>query len=235
MPRDYVDVYWAPHALFVSPLRHHFPVKSASLLRKGNAGNMHMCPALKDNLKNSYALKFPIDYSIDILNDGNLSTPDYDQEVFNAAWEVRSAEHRLYTLSLNNFFICEESLGMEVTSAHIVDNEFTRKTTLVPGTFDIGKWYRPTECAFFARDGVSSIKLSDNEPFAFIKFLTDKKVNIKKFCPTPELLDLFAMFTPTKLRTDGSVKKLSFFYDLFRRSKYRSHILKKVKENVLDG
>ena len=52
------------------------------------------------------------------------------------------------------FFTDTKSLEMEVYPAFMESNDFVNKANLIPGVFDIGKWYRPLDCAFHLKKGI---------------------------------------------------------------------------------
>ena len=51
-------------------------------------------------------------------------------------------------------FFCEESLQMQQNGAHFNQNGFIDKTLIIPGKYDIGKWFRPLETPFIFKNGV---------------------------------------------------------------------------------
>lgn len=197
---------------------------------------MFKCPAFKDYYKNVYALKFPIDYNIRINEDNTIYTDDYDAEFNSLMWLCRDVEAMLYSFRTYNLFVSDESLELEVTSAHTVDdNNFVNKTYIVPGCYDIGKWVRHIECAFFIKKNVSKLTIIDGEPYIFIRFKTDKNVKLRRFHYTDEMRNLVDMFTSGRKVSLKLGRPLAYFYDMLSKSTYKHRLMKLVKENVLDG
>jgi hypothetical protein len=225
------NVYWCSSSPIHSSLRFYEPVKAISLFPPQSL--IFKCPAFKDYHKNLYALKFPLDYEVDIMPDGTLSTADYIPEFNNSMWECRDPKTRLYSIRPYTTFIAEKPLEIELFSASTVDDSFNNDNFIVPGRFDIGKWIRPIECAFYAKSHVKKIKIEDGNPFAFIRFLTDEKVTFKQFHANPDIVNLLEQINQARIKTRTIGRPLSFFYDMLARTRYKSYLLKLIKENLL--
>lgn len=228
-----VDVYWASVSTVLPDIRYYEPVKALSLFEHKNS-EMFKCPAFKDYYQNVYALKFPLDYNVRIEEDKTLHTDDYDAEFNSLMWMCRDVETMLYSLRIFNLFVSDQSLELEVTSAHTIDDSnFVNKTYMTPGVFDIGRWMRPIECAFFIKKNVDKLTIVEGKPYLFIRFKTDKRVKLKRFHYTKEMRDLVEMTANGRMLTLKIGRPLAYFYDMLARSRYKSRFMKLVKENLL--
>lgn len=228
-----MDIYWSPMpSAVVSPMRvkepdlalRHFP-KSVT------DDNVNKCPAMAEYHNNLFALKFPISYGIDVFSDGDVASEFYTQQVFQNLVRIRDKSKRLYSLNFNTVFVAERPCEIEITSAHTIRNSFTKNTFLVPGKYDIGKWIRPLECAFFADAECDKIHIQAGDVWAFMRIRTDEKVNFKRFFLDQKLLDMMSMFS-SGVFPRTTFKNMSYYYNMLLQTGYKSRFMKSVKKNI---
>ena len=100
---------------------------------------------------------------------------------------------------------------------------------VVPGIFDISKWYRNTDLAFWVKEN-DKIIFKENFPLFYIKFHTEEKIIFKQYRESDFLKNIrFGCLNSTK--NSKKNKKMNDFYSLFSGNK---KIIKEIKENVLD-
>lgn len=232
-----MNVYWTaitPMDSF-SAINFLDPEPSIKFINDREMGNndVKFCPAVKLQQKNCYSLKFPVDYDLHFEGDRFYSTM-YDQEFFDKYIMMRDPVSRLITMRIYYLFIAEESLEIESTGAYVADNEFVNKAIMVPGRFDIGKWYRPLDCAFFVKKGVNSMEMKRGEIYSTVKFLTDKPVKLKKFEATDKLVKLIEHNVNSRNYKCKMAETLSYYYGMLEQSRFKKAILKEVKNNLLD-
>lgn len=235
MANDIIDVYWTPINVDtpLSILRYQDPVKAISTFPHKDS-LIFKCPAFKDYYKNTFALKFPMDYTLDIGLQGQLSTPDYDAELINRMFAVRDALTKFYTMKIFHLMLSEESLPLQLSSAHTMDEDgFVNKTMLVPGAYDIGKWIRTIECAFFVKENSDRINIKEGNPYCFVKFNTEKTVRLNKFAMTGDMHLLLDEILAAKDISTKIGRPLVEFYKILSQSRYKKQFLKLVKENLL--
>ena len=195
--------------------------------------NFKYCPAVKDMIKNVYRLKFPFDYNI-TFTDTDIVSSVYDQEFFNKMVLIRSVEKKHLSFNLTYLFVCEESLEIESSSCYFSDNEFVNKTMLVPGKFNIGKWIRPLDCAFFMKNGFDSLNVKRGDDYSYVKFNTNEKVELKKFYCTDTLLNLVSSNLKSRDYKSKLIEKLSFYYRMYEKAKIHSLVIKEIKNNLME-
>jgi hypothetical protein len=225
------------------PLINYFDPKSTlsliseiDFVEKKSVTNFFMCPAFKDQTQNTFRLKFPFDYRLEFSDDngGTVSSPMYDQKFFDSMVHVRSVPLKMFSFNLPYIFIAEDDrTEIEATGCYFSDNDFVNKTRVIPGQFNIGKWYRPLDCAFMVKNNVSHIDINRGDDYAVVKFLTDKKINLKKFYVTDKISNLIREVTKAK-DYKNKLKPLNWYYSLFQESKIKSIILKEINNNLME-
>jgi hypothetical protein len=236
-----MNVYWSVIILHdeISPFLTYEEPKTiaeslnaidTSTLKPGD--NFKYCPAFRKQSSNTFKLSFPFDYRLSFENN-NIKTDMYDQRFFDAMVSIRSPEMRMLSLNLHYLFVAEESLEMATYPSYMSDNDFAVKTILIPGQFDIGRWVRPLDCAFMMRKGFDEVNINRGDEYLTIKFLTDEKINLKKFFVSPILANLIKQNVESRTYKKKA-QPLQYYYNLYQRAKMHKLIMKEIKNNLMD-
>ncbi len=149
------------------------------------------CPAHTDFIKNTFIFVCPFDIKVivDISDDKKrIHIPSLTQEMFDAFIDIRFIEsyhsknnpYPLLGMDFLNVFTCEEPTHLQVFPAFMHNNEFTRKTSIVPGEYNIGKWTRPIEMVFEIFEPKQEINILKGDALMYFKFQCDKTIKIIK-------------------------------------------------------
>ena len=71
----------------------------------------------------------------------------------------------------------------------------------------------------------------NNQPLFYLRFLTDKKINLKRFALTPNL-DSYGKKCVDAKSYFGPRRPLDYLYEKFTKSRTRDLVLKEIKENL---
>ena len=116
-------------------------------------------------------------------------------------------------------------------------NSFTNNTFSISGSFDIGRWYRPSgKPAFIIRPDSKKITIKQGDALLYVKFNTQDKIKLIEF----DDREFIAMkerspewVCGTLKRHTNSILSLAKCYDLFDQYKMRRRILKTIKKNTI--
>ena len=244
-----INVYWAPHStgndngvgnwnmLYEDP---ETVLKSWTKfdIKDGKEDSFIKCPALQNLAKNTYVFNFPIDSSYSYNAQSNLQ---HQIEVLPTSKHfVALSVPRDQTMttgpsiemSLRLHMFAEEPLEVMLTGPYLHKAEYMKSGFLTSGQFDIGQWFRTlnAEIQLYGQEG--EITFKKGEPLLYVKFLTDKKINLKRFMLTEEL-DTYSRKTINAKHVFGYRMSLNDSYNIFNRSRTRDIILKKIKENLI--
>lgn len=190
--------------------------------------NINYCPAFNDNLKNLYSLKSIYDFNFTVDGD-NVSTDKYDQRFFDDHVVIRSLRNRFFSFQ-HKYIFFTDSPSLKTTFYEypfLEDNNITSRCIIPAGTFDIGRWFRNTEFAFFLKDGFNEFKITKDEVYSYVRFHTKEPIIFKQFRYTEKLdnykKDCFQL-------TVSPMKSLTNYYNNFRHKKL---IIKEIQENLL--
>lgn len=234
-------VYWAvSNVTDFSPLSKALyyepePVNNANTLSNYVAdekfNNFKVCPAYLDHVENMYKLRFPVDYDVQFDKQGVRSN-HYDQDFFNYFVNMRNFEERFFGFKVNLVFYAEESVQMTLYPPYLEDNDLCNKTNIIPGTFDIGKWFRPIDFACKLKQGHNSITIKRGDVFNYVKF--DQPVELKQFDYVEEIERIKKDILRSKMILGRKTASLDWFYSLLKRSKYNTKLTQLIRTNILE-
>jgi hypothetical protein len=143
---------------------------------------------------------------------------------------VRSLEKKFFSFQTKYIFFTEEP-SLNVTFYEypfLEDNNITTRCIPVAGQYDIGRWFRNTEFAFYLKKDYNEFKINRNEIYSYIRFHTDKKIVFKQF----RFNDTLKSYTEDSfaLTFGHYFKTLTEFYNCFKNKKL---ILKEIKKNLI--
>jgi len=197
--------------------------KETSKTRKNET--FRRCPAHTDFMKNTYVLRSPMDLNLEISiqDEGKkVYSENLNQEWFDLIVDTRfledgekgQSDYPVLGLDFLCSFMVKESILLQVFPAFMHYNDFTSKTTVIPGEFDIFKWVRPVELVFECKNPVTKINIKKGDALSYFKFQTDEVVKVNKSSiPWKEIAIC------DKLRADNPWKPLKERYNSYQEIK----------------
>jgi hypothetical protein len=191
------------------------------------------CPAIVPEINNLFGLKSLYTYEFKIDN-GEVVSSTYNQDFFNNHVVVRDLQKKFFSFTQNYaFFTDSDSLKITVQiPPYFESTSLAKDTFCIPGTFDIGKWFRKIDNAFYLKDGVTSFNIDEGDIFYYIKFHTDQKINFKQFIMTDKINELHNHIPNSAVNRVLKHRKLEDYYPMF---KHKKKILKEIKDNLLEN
>ena len=245
--KDTINVYWAP-ASYVnlnSPVAWNMlypdPVNLFTELNKNknmdeSKTSYFVCPAFKGLSKKTYMFKNAVNCKYQYNFSENPGTINPITENFldvSIKRGLADNKHPMIALSLFYIFFSDQPLLATFSPPTFNEPGYTKYGAVVPGEFDIGQWFRPypLEMQLWEKNG--TIEFKEDEPFFYVKFNTDKKINLQRF-NFNEQLSGYSNHCTTYGRTFGSFHDFSKMYLKFKQSNMKSLILKEIKNNLVE-
>jgi hypothetical protein len=198
---------------------------------KNNISEVQMCPSVKDYMKNTFFIKSIYDYSFYITEDKKVLSNMYNQKFFDDHVVVRDINEQIFSFSQTSVFFTEEkSLLMSAINPYMENNNITKKCITIPGSIDIGKWFRTTDFAFFLKKEYNDFSIKEEEIFQYIKFYTDKKIIFKQFKVNQKLREYLNDVNNAKNSRILKSRKIEEYYNMFKNKK---QIIKEIKNNLI--
>jgi hypothetical protein len=247
-PKDWNMLYYDPESLLsnlnknrkiikkndVPPkLKVNDPFSTKSLMDP-QSSNFFSCPAFTSLSKNVFILENPI--STSLIIDEN-KTIKYRSEDYVKSWIAHPESINNNTLFVYDlqwvFFTEDDSLNMKLTSPYFSNSQHMKYASVVPGQFDIGKWFRNVGLEYNLWNGIREFEVKKGEHLAYVEFQTEKKVELVRFKLNLEL----KTYLESTSSSSGWEKKIPLKdrYERFRRTRMKDLILKQIKNNIVSN
>jgi len=205
--------------------------------------NYHKCPAVVEELKNIYGIKSYYDYKLNFepphynVIDPGVSSSDWDPDFFKKHINIRSLNGNFFSFAQDWAFFTEEpSLEVTILPAFLEDNSVANNTIMIPGTVDVGKYFRGLDYAFHVKEHAigKDIQWSRKDIFCYFRFNTNEQLKFKRFYWTVELEELnFTMMQSKHNKYDEPHSMTrEYYYNLFDKFNMKEKMLKIIKENL---
>jgi hypothetical protein len=245
-----INVYWAPHSIpqeggpienwnmMYEDLTNVFQSWSKFDIKDGKEDSFMKCPAFQNLSKNMYAFTFPIDssykYKANSYDENQIEIIPMTKNYISmfAPRDQTMSYGPSVELSLRLHMFAEEPLEIMLTGPYLENVEYMKYGFLTSGQFDIGQWFRTLNAEIQLKGNEGEIHFKKGEPLLYIKFLTDKKINLKRFELTSEL-DTYSRKCMGAKSIFGMRMTLPESYNIFNKSRTRDIVLKKIKENLI--
>jgi hypothetical protein len=198
--------------------------------------NYLVCPAATADFKKIIMAKFPHDaryeykYSNGIL-EMNPTSKQYIN--FNLKRNATITTGPTVEFSMAYSFFCEEDVMASFMPPMFHPPKYTKYASVVPGSFNIGSWYRPypLEMQFWNNEG--EILFEENEPLFYVKIETDRPIILKRYVFTKELESLqihCIKYYNKEYGQKGLIKR----YNQFKLTGMRDLVMHEIKKNLVE-
>jgi hypothetical protein len=194
--------------------------------------SINHCPFFNENLVNLYAIKSIYNYSFKIKNNEECFSELYDQKFFDDHVSIRSIEKKFFSFLVKYIFFTEEdSLEMSAYQYPVFEeNEIARRCMIIPGGFNIGKYFRNLEFPFILKKEFDEFIVNEEDVLYYLKFHTKEKINFKQFRCNDKLQQMINDSRKAN-QYSGKIPNIDTFYNKFKGKKY---ILDEIKKNIVD-
>ena len=214
------------------PIIKTLPKTTKDVNFNGRFGNYKSCTSFQNLYKNTFVVNSPLSSYIKI--GGSVEEPYFESENLNS-WMLRSSSFdNRYMVDADFFwlFFSEDDIEMEQTAPYLHNPVASEYATVASGSFNISKWIRPFPFTYILWENNNELKVKENDPAFYLKFNTEKKVELKRFELTDKIrniaieMELYKQIRPKSSFTD--------LYSRFTKSHTNKIVLKEIKNNLLD-
>lgn len=196
------------------------------------SSQINYCPSFNKNLHNLFAIKSLYDYEFTISHtiEGSFDVKSsyLNQEFYNKHVKVRDPVHKFFSFR-NSYIFFADCDSLNVTFYEypfLEDNNITERCMIVAGQFNIAKWFRNTEFAFYLKQDFDTFKIERGEVYSYVRFHTDEKIKFKQFRYTKLLKE----YNEEGFALNGFMRTLSNYYNFFKNKRF---ILQEIKKNLI--
>jgi len=222
----------------VKSLHEETVAKKVSL--KDNLNDFLRCPAFSDLARNTFVHRAPVDTHATLDFARKRSSNIFDNPLDETKYRVKLDFMREPTIQGHNliqytwpilFFSEEDSMMATLTAPYFERTVSSQYGVIVPGRFDIGRWFRPMNMEFQLWEGVSEIRVAADEALCYVHFDTDKKIVFKKFIMTREMDKL--VISILRASPFRRFARLSDRYRVFEQSQSKQRVLNLIERQLV--
>jgi hypothetical protein len=220
--QNLVNLIWSPPAPLITTL----PSGHSNRVE----GNYRACTAFKELNKNIFVVKNAFDAKVKMS--GDFENPSFEGEDI---WIPRAAGLKnRYSVDydIRWGFFCEEPLEMRVGPPYFHNTSDRSSAHIAVGQFNIGKWFRGANPCYILWEGQDELTLKKDEPMLYFEFMTDKKVILKQYDATADIVNMANEVG--NITNYVKLEPLSELYERFFKTNRRAKILKLIKDNLLE-
>jgi hypothetical protein len=190
--------------------------------------HVNFCPAFKNELQKTYSIKSLYDYEFFFNKEKSYSTM-FSQNFFDEHVITRSLNLKMFSFKNTFiFFTDQKSLKVSQHGPFMEENDISKKCIVTPGEFDIGKWYRSLDFAFYVKENFNSIELKEKDSLYYLRFHTDKKINFIQYKNNDVLRSYLHDVLASK--NHSKYQNLNNYYNMFKN---KNKILNEIKKNII--
>lgn len=233
-----MNIYWAPASKSVNNNWNILYESLESLyvdLSKMNAvkcppkNNFFKCPAFKNTSLSTFVIKNPIETEFVIHDPNNVQILSKNSISVNVRQEPSPLGNYLISYEIPYIFYSDEPVEMSISSPFFHKNSHTQYGNIIPGAFDISKWFRQTNIEFHMYDNY--MKIEEDEPIMYVHFNTNKTINLQRFSMSDKLYDISNTISNSSSWESGV--PLLKRYKRFTSSKTDKIVMKEIKKNLV--
>jgi hypothetical protein len=194
-------------------------------------GTYLQCFGAQNLFKNVYVINHP--YDLDLHFKGR-----YPEEMVSAGtdkvrlrWPTFKDRYS-FEIPFGIILFSEDDLEVAQMPAYMHKTADKETSQLLPGSYNIGKWFRPLFGTYDTFENNNYVKIKKDEPSYYLEFKTKNKVVLKRFELTQEIkniaincVDLKKFITKTPLLD---------LYNKFIFSGTKKRLLELIKKNVIE-
>ena len=229
-------VYWSKHNMFNNTSNQTLEYSPFSVLEMHNKNkpltqdvNWIGCPAANNFLKNTFCFKNPIELNMKFNQDKTVFWPQNNLEDYISVRDFSKDEVVLdYLLPVTLF--SENDISVTLTTPYLSKTN-KEMCHLIPGEFNISKWFRPIVPSYMIYDNDMTFKIDKGEELFYIKFNTDKKIKFVEFYFNDTLREIVTDSIGLKRYKKNT--GLSSLYNIFQSQKIDKIVLKEIEKSVI--
>jgi hypothetical protein len=187
--------------------------------------NYVACPAFREKYKNTFVSNIPYNLLFG-YNNGEYYRNRDEITIRTGLYDNSHA----FDLNLLRIFYSEEPQTLETSPAFLHQTSYCSMGHQASGSFDIGKWLRPSAPTFQLWPGIEEFSAKEGEPHMYFNFPSKQKIYLKQFYVSDKIKELSESNTSFKLYLPK--QNLNSLYSRFLKSNQKNIIIQEIKKNL---
>jgi hypothetical protein len=192
------------------------------------------CPAVSNRLKRTYVFRNNLK-TICHFDGTDVASPSIQVEQGVGARIIRPTNLKngiCVEFTTKYIFFSETSFEGLIHPPFFHRPKYTEIGTVIPGSFDMSKWFRFFAIEIQTWNPKGTILLEEDEPLFYFEPMTEQKVILKRFVLNEKLWS-YAESCANVASYYGRHKSLTERYRLFTETRTHEAVLKEIKQNLI--
>jgi hypothetical protein len=223
LTEDWTILYKKPEVLFEK-----LKINIDDNLDKKN--NLFLCPAVKNLASRTVIIKNPIETHYE-MKDNRFIPTSKNYMGIKLHHQPSLKNCLLFEYCFHFIFFSEEDLSLTLTSPYFSDCPHLNYGSIVPGKFNISKWFRPIGFEFNLKENIKEFKIKEDEDMAYINFDSKNEIELIQFNMNEKLIKI-----AKSIKESPSWEKFVPFYKRYKRfaeSNLSKIILNEINKNIV--
>jgi len=233
-----IKIYWAPYILDKKidwSILHYDPENLFERLKKNLnkdvKKNLVMCPSVRNYTNKIFIFKNTIQSYFE-FNEKNEIIPISKNHIHSfIAHEDNLKNCKLFVYNLPIIFFSENDVNMILSSPYFSNSPHLKYGSIVPGKFNISKWFRNINIEFNLWENINEFKIEKDEDLFYVNFECEEEIELIRFDLNDRLIKIseatgnssfWEKFIPLKER-----------YERFKKSQMHKIVIKEIEKNII--
>lgn len=153
------------------------PAYSAVVKDRNKTSEYLSCPAVTGFFRNTFLVRSPLDIEFDVTKEGLISSSKLDHWFLNSfistSKTVGEDKYKFFQILFSPIiFYTRHNVEIQQVPAFMENSSIQSNLRVIPGAFNISKWFRPVSFAFEVIDTTKPVIVKRGDPLYYVKFIT---------------------------------------------------------------
>jgi hypothetical protein len=198
---------------------------------KKPGGNLIMCPSVKNYTNKIFIFKNTLQSYFEIKENNTIIPVSKNYITAHVAHESSLKNCMLMIYNVPLIFFSEADVNMTVTSPYFSNSPHLKYGAIVPGKFNISKWFRNINIEFNLWQNVKELKIEKDEDLFYVNFDCEEEVELVRFDLTERLIKIAIVAGNSSIWE--KLIPLKDRYERFKKSQMHKIVIKEIKKNII--
>jgi hypothetical protein len=198
---------------------------------KKSKSNLVMCPAVKNSVNKIYVFKNTVQSYFEFKENNEIIAVSKNHINASIQHDNSLQNCRLFVYHLPLIFFSENDINMTLSSPYFSNCPHLKYGSIVPGKFNISKWFRNINIEFNLWENVNEFKIEKDEDLFYVNFECNEEIELIRFDLNDRLLKIaevtgrsssWEKFIPLRER-----------YERFKKSQMHKIVIKEIEKNII--
>ena len=238
-----IKIYWAPYTTDEKmdwSILHYDPENLFKRFKKDlnkesinkEGGNLIMCPVVKDFAKKIFTFKNTLESHFKFGKNNEITALSKNYITASFVHEPSFKNCKLVVYHTPIIFFSEKDVSITLTSPFFSNCEHLKYGSIVPGKFNISKWFRNINIEFNLWENVDELKINKNEDLFYVNFECEEdEIELIRF----DINDRLIKIAETTGKASGWEKLIPLRerYERFKKAQLNKIVIKEIEKNIV--